>query len=129
MLVKDSAKIKEKARINNLVDQYGTSAFMYTQYPHKRFWSVKNGDEEYKSALLSLGKNEDAPPSLLYIHIPYCQQLCYFCTCHMSITNNYNKVKGYIIYRSPLKKSILVGVRLRLLMCPSLILCVTNWAG
>ena len=27
---------------------------------------------------------------------PYCQQLCYFCTCHMAITSEYSKVKDYM---------------------------------
>ena len=96
MLIKNSQKREEKDRINDMIKQYGTSAFMYTHYPHKRFWDVKNDDKDYKSVLKSSFKSSDNAKALLYLHIPYCQQLCYFCTCHMSITKNYNKVKEYM---------------------------------
>jgi len=70
-----------------LEKKYGTTAFMYTEYPHKRFWSKDNNPH-------TLSSNE----SLLYVHIPYCQQLCYFCTCHMSITHDYSKITHYLEY-------------------------------
>ena len=95
MIFKNKKQEKEKAEL--LIKQYGSSAFMYTQYPHKRFWAGTSGsDEKYKSALISLSRENTSKRALLYIHIPYCQQLCYFCTCHMSITKNYNKVKDYM---------------------------------
>ena len=96
MLFKDSKKRQEKSKMEHLIKQYGTSAFMYTQYPHKRFWEAKKNDSKYRDVMMGLAKSEKAPQSLLYIHIPYCQQLCYFCTCHMSITNDHNKVKNYM---------------------------------
>jgi len=67
--------------------KYGTTAFMYTEYPHKRFW--EKGPRRH-----DLSQN----PSLLYVHIPYCPKLCYFCTCHMSITNDYSKIERYMEY-------------------------------
>tara|TARA_R110000824_G_scaffold54557_6_gene150558 strand:- start:972 stop:2405 length:1434 start_codon:yes stop_codon:yes gene_type:complete len=92
MLFKDSSKRQEKAKIKKLVMQYGGSAFMYTQYPHKRFWEPKKNDVHFKEALVKEGEK----PSLLYVHMPYCQQLCYFCTCHMAITKDYSKVNDYV---------------------------------
>ena len=96
MLFKNSKKREKKSKMEHLVKQYGTSAFMYTQYPHKRFWEVKKSDEKYKETLASLGGSENGIPSVLYLHIPYCKQLCYFCTCHMAITSEYSKVKDYM---------------------------------
>ncbi len=60
-----------------------TNAFMYTEYPHKSFWSLQLGDRDYRSALLELLKNESTTPLLLYVHILYCTELCWFCTCHI----------------------------------------------
>ena len=96
MLLKNSQEKREKARTEDLVKQYGTSAFMYTQYPHKRFWDIKKNDKKYKESLLSLSEVKNSSNVLLYLHVPYCQQLCYFCTCHISITKNYDKVKNYM---------------------------------
>lgn len=60
---------------------------MYTEYPHKRFWSKENNPYAISTS-----------PSLLYVHIPYCPKLCYFCTCHISITNDYSKIERYLKY-------------------------------
>lgn len=74
-----------QGKATEIQKKYGTTAFMYTEYPHKRFWE--------KGVEPELGGDT---PSMLYIHIPYCTQLCYFCTCHIEITNNYDKVKTYL---------------------------------
>lgn len=74
-----------------------TNAFMYTEYPHKSFWSMQIGDKDYRSALLELLTNEPDTPLLLYVHILYCTQLCWFCTCHIGeITKSSSKRKDYL---------------------------------
>ena len=32
------------------------------------------------------------------MHIPFCEQLCWFCTCSKFITKDYEKVKDYLNY-------------------------------
>lgn len=95
MLFKSSDERLQKSKMEHIAKQYGTSAFMYTHYPHKRFWNQKKSDVSFKNSLISFGKGKKLS-SMLYVHMPYCQQLCYFCTCHMSITNDYQKVKEYM---------------------------------
>lgn len=74
-----------------------TNAFMYTEYPHKSFWSTNAGDEDYRSALLELLANEPDTPFLLYVHILYCTELCWFCTCHIEkATKNYGLREEYL---------------------------------
>ena len=76
-----------QGKAKELTKKYGTTGFMYTEYPHKRFWTKDDIRHD-------LSTNE----SMLYVHIPYCPKLCYFCTCHMSITNDYSKIKHYLEY-------------------------------
>lgn len=95
MLFKSSDERLQKSKMEHIAKQYGTSAFMYTHYPHKRFWDQKKSDTSFMNSLISFGKGKKLS-SMLYVHMPYCQQLCYFCTCHMSITNDYQKVKEYM---------------------------------
>ena len=67
-----------------------------TQYPTKDYWEYKFKDEKYKQSLndwISKNKNE---PIIFYVHTPFCEQLCYFCTCSKIITKNYNSVKDYL---------------------------------
>ena len=76
-----------QGKTKELTKKYGTTGFMYTEYPHKRFWNR-----------LDIFHKRSTNESMLYVHIPYCPKLCYFCTCHMSITNDYSKIKHYLEY-------------------------------
>jgi oxygen-independent coproporphyrinogen III oxidase len=89
-------KSPKKGQIDKLVERYGETGFMYTEYPHKRFWDKSCGDEQYKSALATEMRSSEDNPALLYIHLPFCQELCWFCTCHVAITNNYDRVVEYL---------------------------------
>ncbi|MEK7790362.1 MAG: oxygen-independent coproporphyrinogen III oxidase [Deltaproteobacteria bacterium] len=82
-------------------EKYAVPAFMYIEYPHKSFWSESFGEQNFKNSLISLFNYKKDPSILLYVHIPYCQKQCYFCTCHTIIDSDYEKVKSYleILYR------------------------------
>ena len=88
--------LNERQQMANLTKKYDTTAFMYTEYPHKNFWSKEMGDPEFRKALKALFSKDKNVPLMLYVHIPYCEQLCWFCTCHMSITKEYEKVRNYL---------------------------------
>ncbi len=80
-----------------LVTKYAGRAFMYTEYPHKKYWmNQPKSDSSYRSALQSICTNQDQAPVLLYVHTLHCQKQCYFCTCHTVISNDYNEVKNYL---------------------------------
>lgn len=90
-----------KEQMAHLAEKYNTTGFMYTEYPHKSFWSLEFGEEGFKTALKSVFLKDRKTPLMLYVHIPFCEQLCWFCTCHMLITREYEKVKNYMgwLYR------------------------------
>ena len=94
-MLQGNRKSFKQPQMDQLVERYGASGFMYTEYPHKRFWDRSFGDKQYRHALASEIDSSKDNPTLLYVHLPYCQELCWFCTCHVSITNNYNKVVEY----------------------------------
>jgi len=70
----------------------------YIEYPHKSFWSETFSEQNYTLAIRELAKNEHNPAVLLYLHIPFCQEMCYFCVCHFHITHNYERVRAYMTY-------------------------------
>ncbi len=83
---------KEKAK---LFERYDIECFDYTDYPHKSFWSESMGDPQYREALVrTFSGPHDA--TTLYVHIPFCVELCYFCICHKEITRNQEKIKGHV---------------------------------
>ena len=45
-----------------------------------------------------VSKNQDK--KFFYVHIPFCEQLCWFCTCSKFITNDYERVKiSHYLYK------------------------------
>lgn len=80
----------------DLIRKYDIYAFDYIEYPHKSFWSEQFNEQGFKAGLSELflsGKNH---PLILYVHIPFCQQMCLFCICHFFITHDYEKIKSYL---------------------------------
>ena len=83
----------------NLVKKYHDNlVFDYTEYPTKSFWSEQMVGADYEAAIADWYKNYRAedPNSLLYVHTPFCEELCYFCLCSKEITQKYDKVKEYL---------------------------------
>ena len=72
--------------------------FNYAEYPTCDHWSYEFNSEDYKKSLIDwIPKNPDKKITF-YVHIPFCEQLCWFCTCSKTITNDYEKVKDYLSY-------------------------------
>ncbi|CAA7618451.1 oxygen-independent coproporphyrinogen III oxidase [Magnetospirillum sp. UT-4] len=84
----------------NLLKKYDVDAFDYVEYPHKSAWSSKVGHADLARSLATLLKTRPQAPVLLYLHIPFCEQLCLFCTCHRQITHDYAKATRYLEYLS-----------------------------
>ena len=78
-----------------LVKKY-TNGFMYVDYPHKSNWSENFNDSDYRTALKDLFLDKKDVPVMLYVHIPYCSKLCYYCLCHVIVTKRYEEVKNYL---------------------------------
>ena len=83
----------------NLIKKYHQDiVFNYSEYPTCDHWDFGFNGEDYKKSLVDwLPKNQDKP-IFFYVHIPFCEELCWFCTCSKSITNDYEEVRGYLKY-------------------------------
>ncbi len=67
----------------NTLQKYDVAGPRYTSYPTVPQWHESINDEEYASALKGFGSNDKTLS--LYVHIPFCAQLCYFCACNKVI--------------------------------------------
>lgn len=65
----------------------------YTSYPTAPHFHAGIGGQAFAGWLRELP--EDMPLSL-YVHIPFCDTLCWFCGCHTTVVNNYRPVSGYL---------------------------------
>lgn len=65
----------------------------YTSYPTAaQFGSDINGDA-YEDWLAALPPDERAS---IYIHIPFCTELCLYCGCHTTVSRGYGPVATYV---------------------------------
>ena len=65
----------------------------YTSYPTAKEFNTRVGQNEVLSWLTCVG---DAERLSLYIHIPFCQKICWYCACATSAPNGYERVAAYI---------------------------------
>lgn len=65
----------------------------YTSYPTAPHFHAGIGDTTYRDWLAALPVEE---PISLYVHIPFCDTLCWFCGCHTTVVNSYTPMAGYL---------------------------------
>jgi len=74
----------------DMLQKYDVAGPRYTSYPTAPQWSGDVTDDVYASGLRSFGRNDKTLS--LYVHIPFCEQLCYFCACNKVIRAKDEKV-------------------------------------
>lgn len=94
-----------------MIEKYNYSGPRYTSYPT----ALEFDDSFTENDLLTSIKNSKSDKLSLYLHIPFCAKLCYYCGCNKVITRHQHKADQYIEYlaaeivkRAPLFKDYLV---------------------
>lgn len=64
----------------------------YTSYPTAPHFNSDVNGEVVFTWLKTLPENETIS---LYIHIPFCDQLCWYCGCYTKVTSRYAPVEDY----------------------------------
>jgi oxygen-independent coproporphyrinogen-3 oxidase len=65
----------------------------YTSFPTAPHFHAGVAAETYAGWLKTLPAGEALS---LYVHVPYCESLCFFCGCHMKVTNRLSHVRRYV---------------------------------
>ncbi|MCZ2439490.1 MAG: oxygen-independent coproporphyrinogen III oxidase [Burkholderiales bacterium] len=71
----------------------------YTSYPTADRFVEAFGADEYAQALAQRAQGlmvGGVPPLSLYVHIPFCEQLCYYCACNKIITKHHERGHEYL---------------------------------
>ena len=71
-----------------MIKRYNRPGPRYTSYPTVRVWDDGKFTRDYTKSLQKEGQSEK--PVSLYVHLPFCQQLCTFCGCNKYITKTRN---------------------------------------
>lgn len=72
------------------LQKYDVAGPRYTSYPTAPEWDKTFTAKDYIARLKAFGQNDKTLS--LYIHIPFCESLCYFCACNKVIRANEEKV-------------------------------------
>ncbi|WKK66934.1 oxygen-independent coproporphyrinogen III oxidase [Lutimonas zeaxanthinifaciens] len=81
-----------------LIQKYNIPGPRYTSYPTVPFWD-KEGImlEDWKETVVRAFKESNEKEGVsLYIHLPFCENLCTFCACHKRITKRHSVEEPYI---------------------------------
>jgi oxygen-independent coproporphyrinogen-3 oxidase len=77
----------------DLLAKYSGNVPRYTSYPTAPHFDASVGAETYAGWLGALDAGDKVS---LYLHIPYCDRLCWFCACHTKQTLKYAPVSAYL---------------------------------
>ncbi len=83
-----------------LLQRYDVAGPRYTSYPTADRFVEAFGEAEYLQALEQRreGLGTKAYPLSLYVHIPFCESLCYYCACNKIITKHHERGAEYLRY-------------------------------
>lgn len=76
-----------------LIEKYSGNVPRYTSYPTAPHFHEGVDSETYAGWLKALKSGDTLS---LYLHIPYCDRLCWFCACHTKQTQKYQPVRTYV---------------------------------
>ena len=72
----------------------------YTSYPTADRFVESFGALQYAQALQSraegAGRSAGAAPLSLYVHIPFCESVCYYCACNKVVTRQHGRSQEYL---------------------------------
>jgi len=81
-----------------LVEKYDRPGPRYTSYPTAPQFHSAFAVDDYQSAARQSNANAVPKALSLYIHIPFCQSLCYYCACNKIITQKTHRAVEYLHY-------------------------------
>jgi oxygen-independent coproporphyrinogen III oxidase len=84
----------------DLIRRYDVSGPRYTSYPTADRFVEAFSETEYTQALTlrKSGLTSKKLPLSLYVHIPFCESLCYYCACNKIITKHHDRAAKYLRY-------------------------------
>ena len=78
--------------MQTITEMFSARVPRYTSYPTAPHFHSGVGEQTYRGWLADL---EPGLPLSLYVHVPFCDTLCWFCGCHTSAVNHYRPVRDY----------------------------------
>jgi oxygen-independent coproporphyrinogen-3 oxidase len=71
--------------------RFSIEAPRYTSYPTAAEFSAATTAADLRVALDEVGRAGEGPIAL-YVHLPFCRELCHFCGCHALIARTPERI-------------------------------------
>jgi oxygen-independent coproporphyrinogen-3 oxidase len=81
-----------------LIGKHNQLGPRYTSYPTADRFSDAFGYRDYLQAVAGLRTRGSRNPLSLYLHIPFCDTVCYYCACNKIVTKDRSKAATYLSY-------------------------------
>src|SRR5690625_2670118 len=82
-----------------LIERFDRAGPRYTSYPTADRFKEPFDAQNYIQALEKRAQlGEQASPLSVYVHLPFCASLCYFCACNKIITQDHSRSSEYVQY-------------------------------
>jgi len=81
-----------------LIARLSKSGPRYTSYPTADRFSEAFGYRDFLHAVADRRTRAGARPLSLYLHIPFCDTVCYYCACNKIVTRKREKADTYLAY-------------------------------
>ena len=83
-----------------LLTRFDVPGPRYTSYPTADRFVEAFTQEDFLQALTlrNQGLGQKNKPLSIYVHIPFCESLCYYCACNKIITKHHEKAEPYLRY-------------------------------
>lgn len=82
----------------DLIRRHNRSLPRYTSYPTAPHFSEEVDRSSFLEEVRATNPADGDAPLSLYLHLPFCRQLCYYCGCHMKVTHDPARVTKYLRY-------------------------------
>lgn len=89
----------QDALSQELLEKYNIRGPRYTSYPTAPVWNESFGPEAYQEAIVRTNQSTEVlSPLSLYVHLPFCESRCLFCSCNVIITKQREHAETYLGY-------------------------------
>ncbi len=82
----------------DLLRRFDVPGPRYTSYPTADRFVEAFTEHDYVQALGQRRAGSMALPLSLYVHIPFCESVCYYCACNKVITRHHERAAPYLRY-------------------------------
>ena len=79
---------------SELLNKYNINGPRYTSYPTALEFNSEFDNQDFSLAI----KNSPSKDLSLYVHVPFCHSLCYYCGCNKIVTRHKHKADIYLDY-------------------------------